>query len=215
MRYEFHLTNDARSVRSLNQKMDAFRQGTPILAIDNLDKEGYLIDTHWMTAEKASLQGGHVAALRYLSNCQNAKGWYQYTTCNPYRMKIEAEYDDTCVPEEFLYIETHFSVTPEEAQKRSEGISRNVFSGELIATERCYDPSKFRDFYQCHSGLMGRKVELCLYDTGVNQDAEEGWMKVPKNLPSMSALSYKSLSNELGKIFKRGISAKVKFWEVS
>jgi len=168
MNYEFHLTvRDPRLVRTLNYGIDTFETGIPTLAIENLGKHGLGITTDWMTAEKASLQGGHTAALRYLVNCQNRKGWHPYTLNDPVRKKIEVEYSTECVPEEYLYIETHFHVTPEEAKTLKTGISRNLFTGKLIATERCYDSSKFHEFAQKHIALS-RKVELCLLDTNVD-----------------------------------------------
>lgn len=209
MNYEFHLTvSDPRRVRTLNYRIETFEAGTPTLAIENIDKDGFGIATDWMTAEKASLQGGHTAALRYLVNCQNRKGWYRYTMCDPVRKKIEAEYSPECVPEEYLYIETHFHVTPEEAKTLKTGISRNLFTGKLIATERCYDPSKFHEFAQKHIAL-NRKVELCLLDTNVRHDAEEGWMKVPKKVGIMSETSRKALSDEWGRVSRSN-----KIWEV-
>lgn len=209
MNYEFHLTvGDPRRVRTLNYGIETFEAGTPTLAIENIDKDGFGIATDWMTAEKASLQGGHTAALRYLVNCQNRKGWHPYTLYDPVRKKIEAEYSPECVPEEYLYIETHFSVSTKEALMRRTGISRNLFTGGLIATERNYTPGYFHSFAQFHSS-EGRKIELCLLDTNVRHDAEEGWMKVPKKVGIMSETSRKALSDEWG-----GVSRSNKIWEV-
>lgn len=203
--YEFHITvGHPRLARELNAEINSFAKGTPVLAIQNLDQEGSLIRTDWMTAEKASLKGGHLAALHFLSNSQTAKGWLTYTTNAPERMKIEAEYNDSISPDEYLYIETHFAVTSEEARRQGTGISRNLFTGELIATERCYDSLKFHEFAQEHSSF-GRKVELCLYDSNVSMDSEAKWMRVPKNIGKMSARSSKIVSNEHVKIFDRGI----------
>lgn len=210
MKYEFHLTaGNPRLVRTLNYGIETFEAGTPILAIESIDKDGLGIATDWMTAQKASLNGGHIAALRYLFNSQNKLGWYYGTTNEPYRKKIEVEYRTDCVPEEYLYIETHFQVSAEEAKELKTGISRNLFSGTLIATERCYESGNFHEFAQRHAAL-GRKVELCLLDTNVQHDAEGQWMKVPKKIGTMSEASRKTLSDEYGKV-----SRSRKLWEVS
>jgi hypothetical protein len=162
-----------------------------------------------MTAQKASLNDGHIAALRYLFNSQNKLGWYYGTINEPDRKKIEVEYSPECAPKEYLYIETHFQVSAEEAKELKTGISRNLFSGTLIATERCYESGNFHEFAQRHAAL-GRKVELCLLDTNVRRDAEGRWMKVPKKIGIMSEASRKTLSDEYGKV-----SRSRKLWEVS
>lgn len=205
MHYEFHLTvGDPRLVRSLNTEKNWFTKGTPTLAIENLDEKGFPAFTDWMTAEKVSLQGGHIAALRYLANCQNEKGWHNYTIYEPIRLKIEVEYTPESNLKEYLYVETHWSVTPEEAihiskryrsRLKNYRLSRNLYSGKLIATERCYSQSQFREFIKKHANL-DHKVELCLLDTNVRHDAEEGWMRVPKKIGIISETARKTLSDE-------------------
>ena len=218
MNCEFHLTvGDSELVRYLNAKNNCFRQGTNTLAIENLNEHGYPVSSVWMTAEKASLRWDHSAALRYLADCQNTKGWHNHTVYEPVRSKIEVEYSPECILREYLYVETHYTVTSREAESiprddRSKSnirrLSRNLYTGKLIATERCYSQSLFRDFIETHSKL-NRKVELCLLDTNVQHDAEGGWMKVPKDIGIMSEVTRENLSNLWGTV-----SRSTKIWDV-
>lgn len=216
MNYEFHITPAISvNLRRLNEEIFSFGEGTPILGVSNLHKDGTPNETVWMTAERASLTGGHSAALYYLANCQNRQGWRRYSRYEPQRMKIKVEYSLDFDPQDFLYIETHFRVTPGEAEKLKVGISRNVITGELIATERCYLSNKFQEFAQTQISL-GRKVELCLFDTNVHSD--KGWVLVPKkDVGVMSPKAKEQLREDYLKLFVQGVQGpKGKTqWEVS
>lgn len=208
--YEFHLTAPRRTILYLNSEMENLAQGVPILAVENLDSEGITLDVNWMTCARASLQGGHSSALHYLFNLQADLGLREHTTLKPIRKKIEVEYRADLDPEEFIYIETHYQVSEEGAKELKSGISRNLFSGKIIATERCYDPKQFHSFAETHSH---RKVELCLFDSDQSLDAEGKWLKIPKNFKMMSDKTGKALSNDYGKLFTN-FHRNTKRWEV-
>jgi hypothetical protein len=202
-------------VKGLNRELNSFEAGVRTLGIENLSEEGFSREVVWMTCERAELTGGHPAALRFLANCQNNKGWYSGTSLCPIRLKIEVECSAGFDPNEYLYIEAHFPVTSEEASEIRKGISRNLVSGELIGTERSYNPSEFLEFFQKHFE-KGRKVELCLFDSNVQEDG--GWIPVPngkKKLYSfgpMSPSTMKTLHDDYTRIFRNGSK---KLWEVS
>lgn len=210
--YEFHITGGRSQVLHLNSwGEEGFFQGTLILAVDNLDSNGLSIRKDWMTCFRARLRGGHSSALHQLFNLQQDLGFYQYTTLAPHRVKIEVEYQPDLDPEDYIYAETHYHVSEEEAARIKVGISRNLFSGKLIATERCYDQKGFTRFAEAHSH---RKVELCLLDSDVSLDSEGKWLKIPKNSGRvLSEGSWKSLSNVYGKLFKNRHNQS-KRWEV-
>lgn len=151
-----------------------------------------------MVSCKKSLTGGHSSALHYLFNLQHDIRCPEKTSESPIRKKIEVMYTEDCDPEEYIYIETHCQISAKDAEVRKRGISRNLISGELIATERCYDPKLFHRFAEVHSR---RRVELCLFDDNQKLDSREGWLKVPKITRVISEKSYRSLSNTYEKLF--------------
>lgn len=204
MNYEFHITPAHDSlIRRLNAELEPFEEGSKILCIDNLDEEGYQYERVWMTTDKATLSGGYPSALQYLSNLRNSRGWYKYSGNWVSRMKIECHCSEDPDPEDFLYAEVHFQVTSQEAVEIKTVISRNALSGELIATERCYNPDEFKDF-QAKQSSLGRKVEFCLFDDNVTED--KGWLRLPKKIGNspMSAKMMKVLHNENVRLFKNG-----------
>lgn len=154
-----------------------------------------------MTAERASLKG-HLQALRFLQNSYFRNGWVRNSASAPDRMKIEVEYSSGIEPLDHLYIETHFSVNSREALPSGVAFSRNLLSGKVIATDRCYDPKLFHDFAQSHQKL-GRKVELCLFDSNVQHDSKYGWVKVPKKIGQVSEKLGQELCQEVNKLFRQ------------
>lgn len=208
--YEFHLTAPRRTILYLNSERENLSQGIPILAVENLDSDGLTLERNWMTCAKASLQEGHSSALHHLFNLQADLGLRDHTRFEPIRKKIEVEYRADLDPEEFIYIETHYRVSEEEAKELKSGVSRNLFSGKVIATERCYDPKEFHRFAETHSH---RKVELCLYDSEQSLDAVGRWLRVPEKPEVMSDKTRKALSNDYGKLFTN-VHHYAKRWEV-
>ena len=151
----------------------------PILALEKLDINGFTLEEEWMTALKMSLES-YDDALNFLNRF---KSFFKYPLFRSpfakspiFRLKIETPYHSELNPEDYLYLETHspaeFDNGPFEG-----GYSRDLFSGKILQTERCYDSELFHDFASRNSN---RKLELCLLDTYVGKDAD--WIHVPLNL---------------------------------
>lgn len=191
MNYEFHITDgDHRYIRNLNCSLNSFEEGTPITGIENLDEKGFTVFTDWMISERAVIASGHEAALEFLQRSFFRNGWRLSPPCKPNRLKIEVQYDDDINPQEYIYIETHFNVDSNQASKLSKGISRNIISGELIATERSYSCIEYKEFAENHL-KKGHRVELCLFDSNVQHDSS--WIHVPKRTSIFSPLTYPKL----------------------
>lgn len=89
------------------------------------------------------------------------------------RVKIESPYDEYYTPM-CLYIESHFLFDG----KYDYPVSKNIASGKMMCTDRCYDKSQY--------GLVANKwmkedkeVEMCVYDSFQLED--EDWFALYKN----------------------------------
>lgn len=183
--YEFHITGEDRLIERVNYEINRLYHGLPILILEKLDEEGFLIETEYMSACKGKFDN-HTEAIKHLPNIVksyglgNGKG-KEYGV---HRKKIETVYRTDINPEEYLYIECHYSPGNSGEIKPQRGLSRNLFTGQIILTERCYDHSQFHAFAEQHSD---KKVELCILDTFVDKDGD--WLDVPKKKKGYPAVT--------------------------
>ncbi len=181
--YEIHVTGPKRWVTGINQELEPFGTGVPILGIHLLDSEGQAnAGEDWMTAEKASFNS-HQDAYSYLKKFLGISERSSAFNQTFYRRKIEVQYQEGMDLSKYLYVETHFPVTPEEAPNIGLPISRNILTGKLIATDRVYDPGQFQNFVDKYKD---NKVELCLFDSNVRHD--DHWIEVPKKFTSKPSI---------------------------
>ena len=89
------------------------------------------------------------------------------------RVKIEVPYNHKYIFQS-IYIEAHFI-----PKDWGFPVSKNVGSQKLLATAREYDNTKFASFnekWKTDHSLMLPEIELCLFDSYVEEDKE--WFKV-------------------------------------
>jgi hypothetical protein len=132
-----------------------------------------------MTALKREFST-HVEALENLPSILNECGFqggvHSLSQSQVIRKKVEVPYSTEINTEDYIYIECHYSLFRDGASDSGEGLSRNLMSGDILRTERCYDQKEFHNFAIKHSH---RKVELALLDTNPLRDA--GWVPLPKS----------------------------------
>jgi hypothetical protein len=200
MNCEMHVTTDGPTpLLSLNRHtLGAFEQGYSLVGFEPLDKDGMggggLDFEHWMVNiryERPSL----IEAIDSLAS----KGFPKDCVFRPVRVKIEVEYCEDINPEDALYLETHFDVTPEEAKAFGLPVSRNIMTGKLSATDRCYDNTQFRNFALRNTN-MGRKLEYCVLDSCLDYD--EYWIEGTPKLKS-------PISTNFSKAYTKKVKAMV------
>lgn len=152
--FEIHITGS----KDINEQLD--RLGIKNIIIDLLKPNYKVLRTEFMS----SFISKH-------TNFEECKAYVDSIvaklTCEIIRVKIESPFYRHYI-DKSLYIECHFEPKPNTATNHP--ISRNTRSGKLLATDRDYDKSRY-DLFRIVNYLNG-EIELCLYDTFVEEDKD-------------------------------------------
>ena len=153
--FEIHITGDASILEAAK----------PIktISVQLLTPKGEIIRTEYMTSlvmkaenyEACKIKVDEIAASLAASGVQIS------------RVKIECPFYKHYA-DRAIYIESHF-VT----QDFKFPVSRNARKDSLLATDRTYIRAEFESFKERYKGV---EVELCLYDTWVDEDLD--WFKL-------------------------------------
>lgn len=151
--YEIHITGD-QSIIENAQKL-----GWKTIEIDLLRPDGSILRREYMTSEvrKYNRRLNVYIDILFLKFC------LKYMGTKIYRSKIETTPYPYLFPSA-KYVEAHFEVDNNEYP-----ISRNAKKTKILATDREYNPDNFKSFLEKHKG---RELELCIYDTNVNEDKD-------------------------------------------
>lgn len=151
--YEIHVTGDESIIENAN------KLGWKTIEIDLLKPDGSVLRREYMTSE-----------IRKYKSLTNAFDDLILLTSNLHimgttviRSKIEAPPYPYLSPLAF-YLESHFETNSNEYP-----ISRNSKKTKILATDREYNPDNFNAFIEKYKG---RELEICLYDSDVNEDKD-------------------------------------------
>jgi hypothetical protein len=152
--FEIHITGD-ESVIENAKKLDMSH-----ISIDLLKPDKSVLRREHMTS--------HVRSFKDYEDCKayvdEKVEAFKTLGTEIYRVKIETLYYEEFV-DRSCYIESHFI----DVDKGNYPISRNARKTEILGTDREYDKAKYEEFRLKHKG---REVELCVYDTFVDEDKD-------------------------------------------
>ena len=150
--FEIHITGS----KDINEQLD--RLGIKNIIIDLLKPNKEVLRTEYMSS--------------FISNHNNFDECKEYVdnlltklSCEIIRVKIESPFYRHYI-DKSLYMECHF----EPKNDNHFPVSRNTKSGKLMATNRCYEKEKY-GLFRIVNYLNG-ELELCLYDTFVEEDKD-------------------------------------------
>lgn len=148
--FEIHITGS----KGINEELDAL--GVKNIIVDLLTPERELFRTEYMSSFILKVENYATAGIETFALVRKLK--------TPIiRVKIETPYYEHYV-DKSLYIESHFTPI-----NNSLPVSRNVKSGKLMATDRCYYKESYCNFREKYKNA---EVELCLFDTFVEEDKD-------------------------------------------
>lgn len=148
--FEIHITGDERIVQAANQR------DIKNITIHLLKPNKEVLRTEFMTSFIVKKEN-YQECKEYV--VELARELSQHSDI--IRVKIESPIYDEYVKDS-LYIESHF-----EAKDDRFPMSRNIRKETILATDRAYD--NYDEFIKNNKG---RDLELCLYDTFVQEDAD-------------------------------------------
>lgn len=147
-KFEIHITGE----KGINEELTAMNIKNIIVEL--LHPNYSLFRTEYMSS--------FIKGFENLTECQFfVHALVSQLKTNIVRVKIESPYYEEYAKNS-LYIESHF--TP---FNNLYPISRNQKSGNLMATDREYNPKKYQEFIE---KWIDKDVELCLYDSCVTED---------------------------------------------
>lgn len=148
--FELHITG-AKRIHEAAKKL-----GIKTIEIELLNQKGEALATEHMTSHVFKSENLEEARYETLAIFQNL------ASCNLTRVKLECPYYPHYVKES-KYLEAHWT----DKEKYFGPMSRNVKSNKVLFTNRIFDKTKFGDFVEKYKDV---EVELCLFDTNINQD---------------------------------------------
>ena len=152
--FEIHITGSS----DINQQLD--KLGIKNIIIDLLKPNKEVLRTEFMSS--------FISKHKNFDECKAyVNSLLDLLTCEIIRVKIESPYYGHYV-EQSLYMESHLSPINNRLP-----ISRNTRTNKLMATDRCYHKEQYPLFANYYKMF---EVELCLYDTFVEEDAD--WFKL-------------------------------------
>lgn len=161
--FEVHITGD----KSIHKVAKSFDHKT--ITIDLLNPDKSVLREEHMTSiiYKYSFPVSYELCKRLVLQIANV---YAKMGVNIVRVKIEsAPYDHYM--DQSLYMESHFI-----SDEFHLPTSRNQRKSTFLATDRTYEKSKYKEFSERYKGT---ELELCLYDSFVEEDTD--WFDAYEN----------------------------------
>jgi hypothetical protein len=151
--FEIHITGD----QSIHEAASPLLLKT--IQVELLRPDGSLIRTEHMTSH--AVRFGDIHGCLHFT--KTAVACLKKSGVEIVRVKIESPYYSHYV-DNSLYVESHF-----DPKGWNLPVSRNPRKGTLMATDRVYDHSKYKEFVEKYSG---ETIELCLLDTNCQEDSD-------------------------------------------
>jgi len=150
--FEIHITGE----KGINKEFD--KLGIKNIEVELLTPESDVLRTEYMSS--------FVSKHEHYEECKRmVDNLLMKLKSRVIRVKIESpyypQYEDMS-----LYMESHFK-----PKSNLFPISRNAKSGKLMATTRTYNKNDYGMFLEMF-GEDGEEVELCLFDTFVDEDKD-------------------------------------------
>lgn len=155
--FEIHITGDKEIINLAN------KLSLKTIVIDLLKPDKSHLRTEYMTSHAQKF-----------NNCKDCKAFVDNAAKelgNVVRIKIESPYYEHYVNQS-VYIESHFK-----AVNSSYPMSKNQNKDSLLATDREYKIENYEFFRRKYKGVV---VELCLYDSNINEDLD--WFNLYKGI---------------------------------
>lgn len=154
--FEIHITGDELILKAAKP--------LKTIQVNLLKPDKSLLRTEYMTSHVQHMASGYEGCKKYVDDIvdylENQQG------LNLIRVKIVSPYYRHYVPQS-LYIESHF-----ESDAFHLPTSQNPKHAMPVATAREYDKKYYEDFVEHYKKTIPATVELCLYDTDVNEDKD-------------------------------------------
>jgi hypothetical protein len=150
--FEIHITGE----KGINKEFD--KLGIKNIEVELLTPESKVLRTEYMSS--------FISKHEHYEECKRmVDNLLMKLRSRVIRVKIESpyypQYEDMS-----LYMESHFK-----PKSNLFPISRNAKSGKLMATSRTYDKYEYDNFMEVF-GSNDEEVELCLFDTFVDEDKD-------------------------------------------
>jgi len=153
--FEIHITGN-KYIHEVGRQL-----GIKTIEIELLNPKKEIITTEHMTSIVHQSEN-YLSCKKYVDKLVN-----QLLPCNVTRVKIECPWYEQYL-KDTVYVESHFPpLFPLEIMPPIWPMSRNVKSGKMICTLREYKELELFKYWCMNQSL---ELEMCVYDTNVNQD---------------------------------------------
>ena len=161
--FEIHITGDESILKN------GMQLGVKTIAVDLLKPDKSILRSEYMTSHIAKFNNFQdcvkfVDGLSHQLEQMGTKIIRKKIECPPYQHYLNSS----------LYMESHFKLSLDATPNFP--ISRNQNKDYLLGTDRTYDKSDYKRFHDAH---QDDELELCLYDSFIDEDLD--WLSLPRH----------------------------------